>query len=291
MGKKLRLVGGPEREVQKPRVLGHSSAIGLRILVLLVLVMGAVAGCGSEESRAKPPHMGAFLRVEGKFIEMASVKGRNFDADALPVFEGGRPTIWLWHEGVNLNLLGLSEQTVREPIPYHVTRTEEGIYILEVTEDLGPGTYCLAQGDPFLLSDMLSRWCFRVEGHAPGPSPSARHGADGVEGTAQSSPTRMPSVDPDMLATPPDDGLYLVVEGEPIELHSLDDGLDALNIDKYDWSYGFQAVTSRQSPVLLLQSERVSPRDLRFYRQGFDFGASVGMSEGLCLVNDVAFSG
>jgi len=180
MGKKLRSVGGLKRQVQKARVPGHSNPTALLMLLVLVLVMGAVAGCGNGESRARPPHMGAFLRVEGEFVEMPSVKGRTFDADALPVFGGGRPTIWLWHDSVNLNLLGLSEQTVQQAIPYQVTRNEEGIYILEVTEDLGPGTYCLVQGDPMLPGDLLSRWCFKV-GDSQAASPSQERGSNVVE--------------------------------------------------------------------------------------------------------------
>jgi len=183
MANKLPLSSRGGAGMQKARTRVHSSPMGLLMLFLLALVIGLVVGCGKGDGRATPPHMGAFLRVEGEFIEMPLVKGRNsLDADALPAFEGSRPTIWLWQDGVNLNLLVIEGQSASGAIAYEATRNEEGIYILEVTEDLAPGTYCLVQGDPFLPGDLLSRWCFRVQtGTARG---SQRASTDGVIPTA-----------------------------------------------------------------------------------------------------------
>lgn len=50
MGKKLRSVGGLKREVQKPRMLGHSSAIGMRMLLVLGLPLRGRGAWGAGEA-------------------------------------------------------------------------------------------------------------------------------------------------------------------------------------------------------------------------------------------------
>lgn len=57
MGKKLRSVGGLKREVQKPRMLGHSSAIGMRMLLVLGLPLcgRGVGGGGGVAVAVQPP--------------------------------------------------------------------------------------------------------------------------------------------------------------------------------------------------------------------------------------------
>lgn len=156
----------------------------LLIALLVAVVVAGLGGCQVSKTPATPPHMGAFLYVDGEFAEMPSVKGSDVDAESLPRYEGARPTIWLWHDNVNLNLLIIEKVGGGGAIPYSASRNEQGIYALEVTQDLDPGTYCLTQGDPMLPSALLPSWCFRVGAVQVADAIPAPEGAKGADAEA-----------------------------------------------------------------------------------------------------------
>lgn len=111
-----------------------------------------------------PQRHGAYLKRGRSFEELAHFRGGpGADVTAgVPTTSHPKPTLVVWEPSVNPAYLQLYRVRPRSDCEFRTRPSGEMIEITP-TDELGPGVYCLMQGDPMLPGAMLSHWCFEVE--------------------------------------------------------------------------------------------------------------------------------
>jgi hypothetical protein len=108
----------------------------------------------------QPPSVGVFAMNEGMYAEMTISYQLPETEDGIPQLENRQPSIVINDPLVKLDRLQLINEN-GESIPFTTTPAENNMHLLEPTQELLPGRYCLVQ--KFNPEDTKALyWCLKV---------------------------------------------------------------------------------------------------------------------------------
>ena len=240
-----------------------ASCLESRIVQVLVVGLWAlflsIACSGCAVGKAKPPHMGVFIKEGSKFIEISMQRGGSMPAsNQVARCKDSDPTIVIWNDEISLDLLQVKLRDTGQEIAYDAVSNKDDIVTLSFRDDLQPGTYYVRQGNWMTPEKNIPYWWFLVGDGEVTPSDQAKK-------------VKAPS-SADMRVVPPGDGLFLVVDGSAVALHDDMDDLSEM------------PATENLRPVLLLMSDVYSPDKVKFSYPLAGIGVMLSPFDSQCTI-------
>jgi len=108
----------------------------------------------------QPPSNGVFALNEGLYAEMELFYKLPETEEGIPLLKNNKPSVVINDLMITLDRLQFVNES-GEPVPYSATAAENNIQVLEPTEELLPGRYCLVLKFNPEKTEALY-WCLKV---------------------------------------------------------------------------------------------------------------------------------